>query len=184
MRKEFRIGLFSGLILLQIASPLLMIVRREAVLKDGTVFRFKTTPVDPYDAFRGRYVALGVEANKVAKPQGVDLKYGQKVYAQIALDEQGFARISQITAEKPQGSPFLIAEISYFSGNEVFLNLPMDRYYMEEKAAPRAEQLYRKYSGRNKRDAYITVRIKDGFAVVEGLYVGGQRIEEVLKQKM
>ena len=184
MRKEFIVGLFSGLILLQIASPLSMIVKRESVLKHGMPFRFKTAPVDPYDAFRGRYVALGVEANKAIKPHGVDLKHGQKVYAQVAINEQGFAKISQITTQKPQGTSYLIAKVSYPSGNEVFLNLPIDRYYMEEKAAPRAEQIYREHSRRDKQDTYVVVRIKDGFAVIEGLYVGGQRIEEVLKQKI
>ena len=184
MRKELLVGLFSSLILVQIASPLSMIVKRESVLKNGAPFRFKTAPVDPYDAFRGRYVALRVEANKVIKPQGVDPRHGQKVYAQIAVDENGFAKISQITTQKPQGSTFLKAKVSYLSGNEVFLNLPIDRYYMEEKAAPRAEQIYRKHSGRDKQDAYVVVRIKDGLTVIEGLYIGGQRIEEVLKQKI
>lgn len=183
MSKKLIIGLFFGLILLQIVLPVSMIAKRESVLKNGVSFRFKTAPVDPYDAFRGRYVALGVEANKVVKPQGVDLRRGQKVYAQIVVDENGFAKISQITTQKPEGSTFLIAKVSYPSKNEVFLNLPIDRYYMEEKAAPRAEQIYRKHSGRDKQDAYVIVKIKDGFAVIEGLYVGGQRIEEILKQK-
>ena len=183
MRKKLIIGLFSGLILAQIVVPLSMIGKRESVLKNGVPFRFKTAPVDPYDAFRGRYVALGVEANKATKPQGVDLRRGQKVYAHIIVDETGYAKISQITTQKPKDPAFLTAKVSYFSGNDVFLILPIDRYYMEEKAAPRAEQVYRKHSGRDKNDAYVIVRIKDGFAVVEGLYVGGQRIEEVLKQK-
>ena len=184
MRKKLIIGLFFGLILLQIVVPVSMIAKRESILKDGVSFRFKTAPVDPYDAFRGRYVALGVEANKVAKPQGVDLRRGQKVYAHIVVDENGFAKISQITTQKPKGLPFLIAKVSYPSENEVFLSLPIDRYYMEEKAAPRAEQVYRKHSVRDKQDAYVIVRVKDGFAVIEGLYIGGQRIEDVLKQKI
>ncbi len=181
MRKELFVGLFSGLILLQIATPLSMIVKRELVLKNGMPFRFKTVPVDPYDAFRGRYVALRVEANKAIKPQGVNLKYGQKVYALISADEQGFAKIFQITTQKPQGATYITAKVSYFSGNEVVVDLPIDRYYMEEKAAPRAEKIYREYNRRDKQDAYVIVRIKDGFVVIESLYVGSQRIEEVLK---
>ena len=161
-----------------------MIVKRESTLKEGMPFRFKTAPVDPYDAFRGRYVALRVDAGKVTKTQGVDLKYGQKIYAQVDVDEQGFAKISKITIQKPQGLPYLVAKVAYPSGNEVSLNLPIDRYYMEEKAAPRAEQVYREHSRRDKQDTYVIVKIKDGFAVIEGLYVGGQRIEEVVKQHL
>ena len=103
---------------------------------------------------------------------------------QIIVDENGYAKMSQITTQKPKGPAFLTAKVSYLSGNKVFLNLPIDRYYMEEKAAPQAEQIYRKHSGRDKQDAYVVVKIKDGFTVIEGLYVGGQRIEEVLKQKI
>ena len=42
----------------------LMIARREMTLRNGVVCRFLTAPVDPYDAFRGRYVALNFAENK------------------------------------------------------------------------------------------------------------------------
>jgi len=183
MRKELIIGLFVGLIVLQIALPVSMIAKRESTLKNGIAFRFKTAPVDPYDAFRGRYVALRVEVNKINRPEGMDLKYGQKVFAQLFVNEKGYAQISQIATQKPRGSDYLIATVGYSSTNEVSLNLPIDRYYMEEKAAPRAEQIYRDHSRRDKQDAYVIVRIKDGFAVIEGLYVGDQRIEDILSRK-
>jgi uncharacterized membrane-anchored protein len=182
MNKRLIIGLFAGLILMQIAAPISMIIKRESVLKDGLQFRFKTAPVDPYDAFRGRYVALGIDGNKVARPKGVELQRGQKVYAHIVTDESGFAKISQITTQKPKDAAFLTAKVSYAYKDEVSLDLPIDRYYMEEKAAPRAEQVYRKYSARDKQEAYIVVRIKDGLAVIEGLYIGDKKIEEVLRQ--
>ncbi|MDD5681466.1 MAG: GDYXXLXY domain-containing protein [Candidatus Omnitrophica bacterium] len=180
MSKKIIIGIFFGLILVQIATPLSMIMKRESILKNGMQFRFKTAPVDPYDAFRGRYVALGVDASKIAKPKEIDLRRGQKVYAGIVNDDNGFAKISQITTQRPKDPAFLTAKVSYVYKDEVFLNLPIDRYYMEEKAASRAEQVYRKQSARDKQDAYVVVRIKDGFAVIEGLYIGGKRIEEML----
>lgn len=183
MRKELIIGLFAGLIALQIALPVSMIAKRESTLKEGAVFRFKTAPVDPYDAFRGRYVTIRAEINKVSKPEGVDLKSGQKVYAQLTVDEKGLAQVLQIALQKPKDSAYLIASVTHPSGNDVGLNLPIDRYYMEETVAPRAEQAYREHSRRDKQDAYVIVRVKDGFAVIEGLYVGDQRIEDVVKRK-
>lgn len=68
MRKNLIILLFAILALAQIASPLSMIVKRELVLKNGIPFRFKTIPQDPADPFRGRYVALRIEASNVPKP--------------------------------------------------------------------------------------------------------------------
>ncbi len=183
MRREIIIGLFAALIVLQVAVPVSMIVKRETTLKYGTAFKFKTAPVDPYDAFRGRYVALRADINKVAKPDGVDLKYGQKVFAQLFVDQNGFAEVSKISTQKPQEGAYLIATVTYLSGSDVGINLPIDRYYMEEKAAPRAEQVYREHSRRDKQDAHVVVRIMDGFAVVEGLYIGEQKIEDIIKQK-
>lgn len=182
MKSRFKIFLFSGLIISQLAAPVSMIAKREFVLKQGTPFKFKTAAVDPYDAFRGRYVALRVQANKVARPAGVNLHYGQKVFALIMVDERGFAKISQVATQKPKGSPYLMARVSHPSGDDVFLNLLIDRYYMAEKSAPKAEQIYREHNRREKQNSYVLVRIKDGFAVVEGLYINELRIEEVLKK--
>ena len=56
MKSKLIIGLFLGVSFIQIITPLSMIIKRESVLKNGGQFKFKTAPVDPYDAFRGRYV--------------------------------------------------------------------------------------------------------------------------------
>lgn len=182
MKNKIIISVFSCLVLLQIATPLSMIMKRESALKDGTLFLFKTAPVDPYDAFRGRYVILQIRENRVPHPQpDLKLEHGQKVYAQIVVDKDGFAKITKVTTQRPKGIPYLSAQIGYRLAEEVIVDLPIDRYYMEEKAALRAEKIYREHSRQDKRDAYVTVKIKDGFGVVEGLYVGGQKIEDLIK---
>jgi uncharacterized membrane-anchored protein len=184
MKNRLIIGLFFCVISIQIITPLSMIIRRESVLKNGEQFKFKTAPVDPYDAFRGRYVALRIEEDNVPAPKEPRLNHGQTVYALINTDEQGFAKFTAVTAAiKPQGKSYIQAKVRYVSADKVHLDLPIDRYYMEEKAAPEADRIYREHSARNKQDAYVTVRIKDGFAVIENLYVGGQRIEDAVKQK-
>ncbi len=182
MRKKVVVLLFAALIMVQITVPVSMIVKREVTLKNGKSFRFKTAPVDPYDAFRGRYVALRGEVNKVNKPPGMVVKPGKKVYAQLCVDTDGFAKVSQILLQKPTEGDYLIAAVSYPIGNEVVLYFPIDRYYMEESAAPRAERVYWEHSQREKKDAYVTVKIKEGLAVIEGLYIGDKRIEEILQK--
>ena len=186
MKNKLIIGLFLCVSFAQIATPLSMITKREAVLKNGEQFKFKTTPVDPYDAFRGRYVALRIEEDKVSIPKELKFNHGQAVCAQITIDEQGFAKLATVSTSKPHGKPYIQAKVRYVSGvsgDKVYLDLPIDRYYMEEKAAPAAERIYRQYAQRGKQDAYIIVRIKNGFAVIESLYVGGQRIEDAVKQE-
>lgn len=182
MKKGIIIGLFSCLVLIQIVTPLSMITKREATLRDGKQFKFKTTPVDPFDAFRGRYVALRIEADSVPKPKNTEIKSGRKVYAHIREDEQGFATFSKATTKRPQGVDYLTTTVRWISGKKVFLDMPFDRYYMEEEAAPAAERAYRKHSRQKSKDAYITVRIKSGFAVLEELYVNDKPILEFIQQ--
>ncbi len=183
MKNRLIIGLFLGVCLAQIITPLSMITKRESVLKNGEQFKFKTAPVDPYDAFRGRYVALRIAEDTIPVSRGVRLTSDQTVYARITNDEQGFAKLADVTLSMPRGVPYIQAKVQYVSGDKVRLDLPFDRYYMEEKSAPTAERVYREYNMRDKQDAYVLVRIKDGFAVIESLYVGGQKIEEIVKKR-
>jgi len=182
MRKTLYMLLsFSFLALMQIAAPISMIVRREMTLRDGQQFRFRTAPVDPYDAFRGRYVALRMEQDEVPLPYGMKLERGQKVFARIEEDDKGYAKVAELTLERPQESPYVIAKVRWLPGNVVHLNLPFNRYYMDENAAPAAERVYREYTRSGSQDAYVTVKLKNGFAVLEELYVGGRPISEVVR---
>ncbi|MEI6437237.1 MAG: GDYXXLXY domain-containing protein [Candidatus Omnitrophota bacterium] len=187
MKKPIIAGVFAVLIMLQIAIPVSMIAKREVTLKYGAAFKFKTAPVDPYDAFRGRYVALSMEQGKAPALPGLVMQYGEKVYAVLSVDETGFAKVTGVTRTKPDdipGGAFLEARVAYTKEDGyVYLDWPMDRYYMEESAAPRAEALYWQHSTSKQRDAQVVVRVLDGFAVIEGLYIDGRRIEAVLKEK-
>jgi len=183
MTSKIIIRLFLGLVFLQLLVPYSMIAKREIVLRQGVAYKFKVAPVDPYDAFRGRYVALRTQENVVPVAPQMKVSYGQAVYALISVDEQGFARLTGISLQRPGGQSYLRAKVSSSRyENKVHLNLLLDRYYMEESAAPRAQELYRKHTAKaDRKDSYILVRVKDGFAVIENLYVGGEKIEDAVK---
>jgi uncharacterized membrane-anchored protein len=181
MKTKLIIGLFCGVALIQLITPLSMIIKRESVLKHGEQFKFKTMPVDPYDAFRGRYVALKIADDSVPVPGEIRLNNNQDVFVRINVDADGFAKLTGLTTNVPREAPYIKAKVKYTSRDKVHLDLPIDRYYMEEKSAPIAEKVYMEHSRRDKQDAYVLVRIKDGFAVIEGLYVGGKRIEDAVK---
>ena len=101
MKTRLIIGLFLCVAFVQIITPLSMIAKRESILKDGIQFKFKTAPLDPYDAFRGRYVALQIEEDYVPMIKGLRLNSGQNVYALIETDSEGFARLTNVTTSKP-----------------------------------------------------------------------------------
>ena len=182
MKTKLIVGLFICLSFAQVITPLSMILRREYVLKHGEQFKFKVAPVDPYDAFRGRYVALRFEEDYVLCAKEAKLNEGQEVYALINIDNQAFAKFSGLAISRPAGSAYIKTRLRYVSGDKAYLELPIDRYYMEEKSAPLAEKIYRQHTQSGKEDAYVVIRIQDGFAVIESLYVAGKRIEELVRK--
>ncbi|MDD5681410.1 MAG: GDYXXLXY domain-containing protein [Candidatus Omnitrophica bacterium] len=174
--------LFLVVAFLQIATPFALIRKHEAILKEGEIFKFRTAPIDPFDAFRGRYVALRLEQDKVPMPEGMDLKGDRRIYASITTGEDGCAMISGLSKDPPGDLPYMKVKVRYISGKDVFLDLPIDRYYMEEKAAKLAETVYRTHSRADKRDAYVVVRIKNGDAAIDKLYIGEKPIEDVIRE--
>lgn len=184
-KKALKLILFVCFSLLIIGVPLYTIFRQEMLLKTGQEFCFKTAPIDPFDAFRGKYVALRLEEGEIMKPPNVNLKPGQKVFAIIEVGSDGFAKISKASLTEPKGSAYLKAYVRYTSGNKLYLHLPIDRYYMDENKAPLAEKLYLRHSSsRDRQDAYVIVALSKGNAVVKKLYVGGKPVEQALQEEM
>jgi len=178
---KWLLPVFAVVALVQLAVPAGMIVRREWTLKEGKQFRFHTTPVDPYDAFRGRYVALSLEPNSVAV--STNFAHRTKVYVTLEEGPDGFARFTGASIGPPHDKDYIKAESLYNDRGKLTLRLPFDRFYMEESAAPKAEQAYREHSRRGQQDAYVTVRVRNGFAVLENLYVAGKPIAEFVREQ-
>jgi uncharacterized membrane-anchored protein len=181
--KNGMLCLFVVVSLVQIAVPLSMIAHRERTLIEGEAFRFKTAPVDPYDAFRGRYVALRIEQSSVMTTNAAAYRHGQTVYALLEKDQNDFSRITGVSVDRPHGRPYVTAEVGYSYGTNLNLNLPFDRYYMSEDKAPKAESAYRRNSTRTNQNTFVTVRVMDGFAVLEELYIGGMPIKEYIEKE-
>jgi uncharacterized membrane-anchored protein len=165
MRKWLMPALIA-VIVIQLTAPIYMIADKYHVLRTGDEFKFKVNAVDPYDAFRGRYVRLGAWQSVRGSGSG---RYGI-----ISIDADGFAYISDITDDKPASGAYVT------SGSRTRFTLPIERYYMEEKLAPRAEVLTQR---RAPGDAYVTVRVRNGKLIISGLYVDGAAIEDILRNR-
>jgi uncharacterized membrane-anchored protein len=183
MKRRIALGLFLCLALVQLAVPASMIVRRELTLHSGRQYRFQTAPVDPYDPFRGRYVALNLRANTAPRPLDLSLTPGQRVYAILTEDAEGFATIASLSLTPHEGNTYFQTYVRYVSDDRVHIDIPFDRYYTDEHLAPAAERAYWQHSRLPTHEAYITVRIKDGLAVLEELYIAGKPLQEFLQQE-
>lgn len=167
-----RIVLLCVLFAVQLATPAAMLMRQEMVLDRGERFRFVCAPVDPADVLRGRYVALGFEASSVDIENGLVFQPGETVYVRITRGDDGFARLSDPARTPPANGPYLRATTRWGGGGGLRLQLPFDRYYLEESMAPEIERKYRDRL-REGVEAYADVRVLDGRAALEEVYLDG-----------
>jgi uncharacterized membrane-anchored protein len=187
--------LLLGILILGVAAqwwvPAGMILKREQALRHGETFRFRVAPVDPYDAFRGRYVALNPAAT--VAPTTHRFRQNQPLYLRLENDADGFARLAEAAPKPGREGIWMRARAVWNndggwgraavkSASEVRVALPLDRFYMDEKSAPRAEQLYQRRAGVAASNTWIQVRVDRRLAVIEDLYIDGRPIRQVLKE--
>ena len=178
--KQLVVKFFVVIAIIQLAVPLYMVWRWEDILQNGQRYSWVTAPVDPYDAFRGRYVDLRFKEASAPLVGNAILNYGQTAYAIIGEDQKGYAFISGISELRPEGNSYVKINVSYVQDQIVHFELPFKRYYMQEELAPEAESAYRKNAG---KEATVSVRIKNGYGVIEQLYIGNQTIDEYLRSE-
>ena len=164
---KLRMPALIVVIIIQLFAPAYMIANKYYIINTGEEFRFRVSPVDPSDAFRGRYVALN------AAQSGEPLK-GR--YGILAVGADGFAEIASATDKKPSSGSYVK------SSDSIWFILPINRYYMDEKLAPEAELLTRRVV--SEKETFVTVRVKNGELVITGLFVGGVAIEEAIINRL
>ena len=173
---QWRIIIFLLVASAQIAVPASMILKRENTLRHGQVWKFKTAPVDPVDIFRGRYVSLAFDIGQ----EGVwhPFTYGERFYLVLKEDTEGFAQIDRVSKDQPEGNNVIEAKAG---GSLVAINLPFNQYWVTERDARAADAAYRLESRRDKKNAYVAVRVLNGDAAIEQLYLDGLPLSEYLR---
>jgi|WetSurMetagenome_2_1015567.scaffolds.fasta_scaffold00025_4 uncharacterized membrane-anchored protein len=182
MKKKVLLVLYSLTIAAQLAVPGLMIQSVEDVLNSGTRYRFTTEPIDPVDAFRGRYVELRFTAESCTCGTGERFKEGTTAFAALANDSGGFAHVSRLSHRRPETGDFFKVKVNRAGEGNASITFPFDKFFVDEDLAPRVETLYREHNLRGKQDSYAVVRVKNGRAVMEDLIVGGLPVREAAKK--
>ena len=189
MKGRLIFGLFVALALAQIAVPVGQITKYEDILRTGTVYKFRTAPVDPSDAFRGRYVALNFADTEAPRRRGETIGYRAPAFVTLRKDAAGFVQFGEISDMPPAEGDYLRVEYLFTrraGGTVAQFQLPFTRFYMEETLAPRAEAAYSRHANRRDRtvdDVYVAVRVKDGRGVIEDLFIKGKPIRDFLAKE-
>ncbi len=183
-----RPAMFGIVMLLYLWYPYTMIQGQEQILHEGVAYRFKTRPIDPVDAFRGRYIILGYDNFEFDHDEGSNkFEYGQKVFATLAKDSAGYAYFSELLTTAPSSGDFLLTTCLNYRKGKIRLQVPenMNKYFLNESIAPEAERLYRQFnSDRTNRDSvfvYVDTRVFEGKVLLEKVYFKGETVENYIR---
>lgn len=179
-KKNILLILLGVVVLAQLYFPISMIVSKESTIQEGVKFKFTTTPIDPYDPFIGRYIILNYDIDMYNRDEFDTEKFvtGQVVYVYLFEDYEGYAAIRKVSLLNTEEGYYVKAKIAFATDNMLRLNFPFNRYYMRETKAKEAEQLHERMARNGEHATYALIAVKNGEAVIEGVYIDDIPIEE------
>lgn len=183
-KKKFLILAFTLMVIAQLYVPFSMVWESESILAAGTLYKFRTAPIDPNDPFRGKYITLNFKDNICNIANDSIWSQGDKAYC-ILENVNGFAHIRSLQKSKPEDKDYLYLTIGYIVtvGNENKANLvfPFDKFYMEESKAYAAEKIYRERQLDTIHTTYALVYVKNGVGRLSDVKIGDSSIRDLVK---
>lgn len=174
---------FILLCLAQLYLPLSIVADQEAVVSKGKAFRFKVAPLDPNDPFRGKYITLRYEANRVKVKNVNEWVSNAKVYVVLNTDPEGYAAISRISESRPDDqADYVEARVGIINSEDkdtLNIQYPFARFYMEETKAVRAEKMFLETLRSPQSTAYAQVYVREGRAVIDDVVINGRSVKDV-----
>lgn len=185
MKLKYVFALFILVVIAQLFVPAQMIFGQEAVLNNGTAYKFKTRPVDPSDPYRGKYITLQYDINSAITNDTL-WERKEDVYVYIKEDSLGFAELVEVS-KTPLAieNDYIIAEVVWYQKkqNNLRFNLPFDRFYMNETKAKPAEDAYRKAQRDTiPNNTYGLVYVKEGEAVLKDVIIDEVSIADYVEE--
>lgn len=207
MKKRCIVGLIVCGIVAQFAVLASLIIQREITLRKGACVFFATAPVDPFDAFRGRYMRVSLPAlSRHISETKFDA--GQAAYAVIQCDSNAVGSIASLAAVKPADGVYMRMRVRWCSPEwqtvtnavgrsgkpevtsretgkyNVQFHPVLERFYVPEKVAPEVDALAFSNRGRTNQQARACVRIYKGEAVLEDIQIGGKPLLHVVRETL
>ena len=186
MKKIHIYLLFGLMVVAQIFASAQIVYKYEQTIARGTIYKFKTAPVDPSDPFRGKYITLNFEIDRFTTDDEV-WNYNDKAFAYFSKDKNGYAVLETLSKTKLADSEFDYVEVettNYTNKGIIYFDLPFDTYYMDENKAYDAEKLYRNNNRRNKQqDVYAIVHLQNGTHVLTDVIINGISIKNAVEKQ-
>lgn len=178
MRKTLFFIAFALMVLVQLFVPLQMIWNSENIIRKNQVYLFEVQPIDPHDVFRGKYVTLGFKNDKIAVENPNEYQRGQEVY--VFVDKwDNIAYLTDVSPNAPKDvSNYFKTKINYFTDNEIVVEMPFNRFYMNEEKSLDAERILQDTTLK----AYAKVAVYQGEAVLQDVIVNQMSLKDFVKQ--
>lgn len=197
-------GLFFAFAAIIVLIPVYVAISSQNVLNNGKLYKFKPIARDPFDPFRGKFLRINYETNGI--PTNFDFKEKERVYVSIGTDDAGFAFFEEAFKFPPKGKDYIETTIAWAGfGSErriqmiermddpnfdlsdedvretVNIEIPdnMGKYFINEDDALKAERALI----REGENAYIAVKILDGEARMEEIFIFDQPLLEFIAKK-
>jgi len=130
MKKQY-IGLIAVLALVLVVT-VSFIIYNQWPFMTGKKIVLATHPVDPFDPFRGQYMAINYEISRINDIEG--FKEGDSVYISLKADEQGIWREESISKSKPDKGDFIKGEVISVYGDSIRIEYGIEQFFFERYA--------------------------------------------------
>jgi len=194
--KKILIVVLVVLFIVQWIVPGKMIWEKENILSRGKEFRFRTEPIDPSNPFTGKYIWLNFKEHEFDLPAKKELRYDQDIFVLLKNDDSGYAKIENIVFEEPKGNmDFVKAKLRSYSpifglvghrrdsieSQNIQIEYPFERFYMDEFKAPKAEKMYRQSNRDGTQKVYAIVAVSKGKAVIKDVMINEKPIRMAIE---
>lgn len=176
--------LFILLALFQLYIPANMVFNQERVFMYGSAYKMQLAPIDPNDPFRGKYILLSFKENIATIPANDQFKEGGDAYVVMKPGKNDFLKIDNVVPAFIQvKAPMVCIKASIRSitkkpggQNEVFLDYPFTRFYVEESKASDVEERYLKAAADTNSLSYGLVFVYNERVVVKDIIINGESL--------
>lgn len=185
MKTIYLFIIFILVAIVQLFIPVKMIWQQEAVLNTGTVYKFKTQPVDPNDPFRGKYINLNYDINAFKTKDSLWTR-NESIFVYLTTDSLGFAKIDTVsrTVLEENRNDYIKSKADWYSdyNNTLNIEFAFNRYYMEETKAYDAEVAVRAAQRDTINDTHALIYVKQGEAVLDDVIINGVSIKNFVEK--
>lgn len=130
MKKQYiSLILISVLILIIISS---FIIYNKWPLMTGKKLVLATLPVDPFDPFRGQYMAINYDISRISEVEG--FKAGDYVYVVLKKDGEGIWRKESVSRSKPDSGDFIKGKVISADVNSARVEYGIEQFFFERNA--------------------------------------------------